>query len=122
MNVEIVLQTKNIPKFILDINSTPQNATVFIDDEETTFKTPIKIQDIEVNKKHTVGLYLDGYLFWSKEFKANPNQTQNFDIQLVKNFGSLSIESRPKDALVVINGAPAGKTPLTLDKFQRGKD
>lgn len=120
-NFKFILNEATKPKFTLIVSSTPSGATIFINDKETAHRTPTVIKDMKIGKDYTLGLYLEGYEFWTKKFEATPNVTQNFDVQLSLNYGSLSIRSEPAGSLVIINGAPYGQTPLTIEKLKPKK-
>jgi len=119
--IEITLAKAVVTKCTLIISSTPPGATVFIDDGETPYRTPTTITDIATGKRHTLGLFLDGYKFWSREFEAHQGETQHFDVELVHNFGALSVDSSPSGALVMLNGTPAGQTPFNLENIEPQK-
>jgi serine/threonine protein kinase len=99
----------------LEVVSSPPGATVYIDDRETKHRTPATIEGLSVSKPHTVGLYLNGYKFWTREVELKGGQVRSFDVTLTKNFGSVMIDSEPAGAIVIIDGTPAGQTPLTRD-------
>ncbi len=103
------------------VSSTPPGATVYLDDVETPHRTPAAIKDIETGKRHTIGLFLKGHSFWSREFKANEGETHNFDVQLAPDYGSVSIDSSPNGALVMLNDVPSGQTPFTMDGLEPQK-
>ena len=74
-----------------------------------------------MKKPHSVGLYLSGYKFWMKEIKLKGGQIRSFDVTLTKNLGSALIASEPAGAIVIIDGTPAGQTPLTRDDLDPEK-
>ena len=116
-NFKITLTKAVSAKCTLIISSAPPGATIFLDDMETAYRTPATIPDIETQKRHTLGLFLDGYKYWSREFKAHAGEIQNFDVQLAHNFGALFIDSAPQGALVMLNDTPSGQTPLNLENI-----
>lgn len=120
-NIEITLVKNVEPICTLMISSTPSEASVFFDDQETNYKTPAVIKDIKVNKKHSVGLYLLGYKFWRKEFEAHPNETQNFEVQLERDYGSVSVITHPEGALIMLGGNPQGHSPISINKLEPHK-
>lgn len=120
-SLEITLSKAVSSKCTVIVASNPPGATIFLDDAETPHRTPATLSDIAVGKKHTLGLFLPGYQFWSREFQAHEAETQNFDVQLARNFGALSIDSAPKGALVMLNGLPSGQTPFLLENIEPQK-
>ncbi len=121
LSVNVDLRTAALPIADLEIVSTPPGATVFMDDRETKLRTPTTVEGIDVKKPHTIGLYLEGYKFWTKEVELKAGQVKSFDVVLSKNFGSALIYSEPEGAIVIIDGTPAGQTPLTRDDLDPEK-
>lgn len=117
-SIEITLTKAVSTKCQVIISSTPPGATVFLNDIETQHRTPGTLVNVEVDKRHTLGLFLQGYRYWSRDFQAHAGETQNFDVQLVHNFGAISIDSSPKGALVMLNGTPAGETPFMKENIE----
>lgn len=102
----------------LEIASTPPGATVFIDDRETSYKTPASIAGIDTRKAHEIGLHLSGHRFWSRSVEFRPGETKIFDINMGKDLGSLFVDSTPQKALVMIDGMPVGQTPLNREELE----
>jgi len=121
LNFKFTLTPSLKPAFTLSVASNPPGAVIYLNDEETPYRTPAVIKEIETGKTYTLGLFLDGYKFWSKKFEARPNETQNFDIQLEINPGSISVSSQPSEALVIINGTPYGQTPTLIENLKPQK-
>lgn len=105
----------------IEIITMPSGATIFVDDRETFKKTPAKIENLDPRKKHPIGLYLKGHKFWSKEVSLEPGQLRTFDVQLQKDVASLVIHSTPTGALILMDGSPAGQTPLTINNLEPDK-
>jgi serine/threonine protein kinase len=121
LSLNVDLTSAAPPIADIDIVSTPPGATVYVDDKETAYRTPAKIKAMSVSRPHTVGLYLEGYKFWSKEVELKGGQMQTFDVVLAKNFGSARFDVDPAGSLVIIDGVPAGQTPLTKDDLDPQK-
>jgi len=102
----------------LEIASIPPGATVFIDDRETSYRTPASIAGIDTKKAHEIGLHLSGHRFWSRSVEFRPGETKIFDINMGKDLGSLFVDSTPQKALVMIDGMPVGQTPLTREELE----
>lgn len=120
-SLSIVLSQKALPTATLDLETNPPGATVFLDDKETTYHTPASIAGMHTKDKITVGLFLAGHQFWSKKLQLKPGETKSFDIQLVKDFAAIFIDSEPSGALVLLNGAPIGQTPITKEDLEPEK-
>ncbi|HPQ81514.1 MAG TPA: serine/threonine-protein kinase, partial [bacterium] len=91
-------------KATLEIASTPPGATIFIDDRETSHRTPAAIAGMDAGREIVIGLYLDGHRFWSRGVEFKPGETKSFDVNLAKNLGSLFVDSSPQKALVMLDG------------------
>lgn len=120
-NFKFILNEATKPKFTLIVSSIPSGATIFINDKETANRTPAVIKKLEIGKNYSLGIYLEGYEFWTKKFEAKPNVMQNFDVQLTIDYGSLSVRTEPVQSLVLLNGAPYGQAPLTIEKLKPNK-
>lgn len=116
----VTLAPEVIPMSTLSISSTPAVATIFLDDEETKYRTPAVIPNVEPGKRHVLGLHLPDYKYWTTSFTTRPNETQNFHVQLALNYGALKVTSQPAGALVMIDGTPSGSTPLTREELKPG--
>ena len=117
-SIDIKLTKATSTKCTVIVSSTPPGATIFLDDVETQHRTPATLNNIDVDKRHVLGLFLQGYRYWSRDFQAHTGETQNFDVQLARNFGSLTIDSSPNGALVMLDGTPAGQTPFIRDNIE----
>lgn len=103
--------------FVL-IKSSPSNAKVIINGEDTGKETTFQ-------KQLSVGVYsyqlsLNDYNTYNGEFEVKPNETTSLQIQLTPNFGMLKVTSIPNDANVYLDNILIGKTPLTKKKIPSG--
>lgn len=101
--------------------TSPPGATVFIDDRETSYRTPAVIGGVAAGKEMNVGLFIEGYRFWSKKITLKGGETKSIEIELTKDFGSIFVDSVPSKALVMMDGVPVGQTPLTKEGLEPGK-
>ncbi|PIU58473.1 MAG: hypothetical protein COS89_00195 [Deltaproteobacteria bacterium CG07_land_8_20_14_0_80_38_7] len=120
-NLKISMSPLKKSIYTLSITSNPTGATIFLNDKEASLKTPATINNLEVNKHYSLGLYLEGYKFWSKDIETKENETQNFEVQLELNYGSLYVMTQPSGALILLNGTPAGQAPIEMDKLEPHK-
>ncbi|MDO8493771.1 MAG: PEGA domain-containing protein, partial [Deltaproteobacteria bacterium] len=119
-----ILTLKPIDKQVpakIHIDSEPAGAKVFLDDQETGQFTPTTLETTEFSRPHTLGIYLDNYKFYKKEFVVEPKENKDFHIVLKMDYATLRVLSNPTDALVYIDGAPLGQTPLTKKELTPGK-
>ncbi|MBN1282708.1 MAG: serine/threonine protein kinase, partial [Proteobacteria bacterium] len=112
-SVSVSLKPAAAPAADLELISTPPGAVVYLDDKETQHRTPVTMKRLDAGRPHVVGLYLQGYKFWTKEIRLEAGQSKSFEVALVKDLGSLLVDSQPQGAIVVIDGAPVGTTPVT---------
>jgi serine/threonine protein kinase len=104
----------------IEIVTSPKGATVYINDKETSHKTPVTLKELKGDKKYAIGLFLASYKFWNKRVSLKGGETRSFDVQLQRDFGSISITSVPRRALILIDGVPAGQTPLNKGDLEPG--
>ncbi|HPW45237.1 MAG TPA: serine/threonine-protein kinase [bacterium] len=109
------------PTATIEITTEPAGATVFIDDRETSHRTPARIEKISPDKEISVGLFLKDHQFWSRKISLNAGETKSFDVQMAKAMGSVSITSIPPEALVMIDHVPAGQTPMVKGELDPGQ-
>ncbi|MBI4127031.1 MAG: serine/threonine protein kinase [Deltaproteobacteria bacterium] len=102
------------------LDSTPSGAVVYVDGEQTSWKTPATIRDLKPGT-HRLGLFVDNYRFWEKEVNLTGDETRHFDIQLTKDFASLVITTQPPGALVIVGGVPVGQTPFERRDVEPGQ-
>jgi serine/threonine protein kinase len=121
MSLRVTL-TRVVPQHAnLELITNPPKARVYIDDLETSYQTPVTIENLKAGRKYTIGLYLKGYRFWTKPVTLKGDETRSFDIQLMRDYGSVSITSNPSKALVIIDGLPVGQTPLVRNDLEPDK-
>jgi hypothetical protein len=106
---------------ILKIQSNPVGASVYVD-KKLKGITPLSLSDIAPGT-HTIGLTLPGYENWSKNVKIVKNIVNTIDIKLKPiQTGSISIESNPQGASIILDGEPTGKrTPSLISLVETGK-
>lgn len=104
----------------LEITSEPAGATIFLNDIDTNLKTPAKLKSLEPNKEQNIGIFLDGYTYWSRNFNFKPDEQQTMAVPLEPSYSGIEIISTPDDADVVIDGVPSGKTPFKKENLKPG--
>ncbi len=103
----------------VSINSEPPNAIVFIDKKEVG-TTPKIITDLS-NEKHLVEVIMDGYEAWSESVNVELGIELNIRAELQMIAGSVSINSEPMNAMILIDSKKAGATPTTPTDILPGK-
>ncbi|HSS01466.1 MAG TPA: PEGA domain-containing protein [Kofleriaceae bacterium] len=96
---------------VLKVVSTVPQALVFVDGAELG-KVP---QEKRLSAgEHPVMVRLDGYKSFEQKVKVDPGKTVTVTAEL-KAVGRLRILSTPANATVMVNGLPAGRTPLDTE-------
>lgn len=99
----------------LTIDSTPQGALLFLNDQPTQERTPTTLKDVPAGIEHRVGLYLEQHKFWEGSVRVEGGRGVSLNVAMQPNLGDLAIESLPPGALVYLNGEYSGQTPVTLN-------
>jgi hypothetical protein len=131
---QIVLDRNNVDKvvmvalehatFILQVNSSPANAEVYVDGVKKGL-TPIEISDLIIGK-HFIEVTMGNYSKWTKEIDeideinfSNGN-TVALDVSLSPSTASITINTVPDSAKVIINGVEKGVTPFIMNNVEPG--
>ena len=102
----------------LVINSTPDNAEVFLDGKSVG-RTPFREQVEE--GRHSIEICRTGYNSLTKIVQIKRKTVTSFtDAVLEVKSGSIKISSKPSKAIVYINGKHYGDTPVTLSNLPPG--
>lgn len=96
----------------LIIESRPNGARIFLNDQDTNFITPATLQDVPASRPVKIGLHKERYRFWERSTQAMDGSTARVSADLELNHGDLEINSLPTGAQVYLNGKESGKTPL----------
>ena len=113
---EMVITQKKYGSIIIE--STPSGATVLIDNVKKG-STPLELNKIEVGTRK-LKLIKTGYVTISKGVIINEENPVNVSEVFILKTGNLSITSEPTGAMVYINGAVKGKTPLKIPELTIG--
>lgn len=104
----------------LNITSEPAGATIFLNEKNANLKTPAKLTSLAPNTYHTLGLFLEDHIFWSRDIYLKPDEEKSLNADLAINYGELQIISTPEGADVSIDSKPAGKTPFKKEGLAPG--
>ncbi|ASJ03497.1 hypothetical protein A3L09_09605 [Thermococcus profundus] len=96
----------------LTINSTPSNATVYIDGKEAG-RTPL-INYTLVPGNHSITLVKPGYEEYRENVTITPGETISIVASLSPQPAELGVNSNPSGAAVYINDEYKGATPISL--------
>jgi hypothetical protein len=100
------------------IESTPSGATILIDNVKKG-STPLELKNIEVGTRKLKLIKTD-YVTISKGIIINEETPANVSEVFILKTGNLSITSEPTGAMVYINGAVKGKTPVKIPELTIG--
>ncbi|PKL60762.1 MAG: hypothetical protein CVV33_00985 [Methanomicrobiales archaeon HGW-Methanomicrobiales-4] len=92
----------------LTVNSKPSQASIWIDDLNTGYQTPMIIKNIS-SGDHSLKLLKPGYFEYEEPFTISPDQNTRISISLTQ-IGVLSVSSIPSGAAIWIDGSDSGKT------------
>ena len=95
-------------------------AMIVLDGKETGQVTPVTLKGIPCGK-HTIGISKPFYKGGKKVVVVKSGEVAKVSIDMRANFGSLSVESTPSEAVVKIDGRVDGTTPLTVKKIEAGE-
>ena len=100
------------------IESEPAKAMIYLDGEEVGI-TPDTLWYI-VPGKHEIRVEMDGYEVWSENVDIEEDKQKSLTAALQIKTGSISIESKPSNAVVYLDGEEVGKAPYTLKSIVPG--
>lgn len=102
----------------LTIESSPSGASVYIDGENTYYKTPYQAR--LAPGEHEYRLEYDLYHPLEGTFQLAAGAAERLGLRLLPNFGTLRVESNPAGAEVRLDGQSIGRTPLTRHELRSG--
>jgi serine/threonine protein kinase len=109
----------------IDVMSTPDNATIYLDGKNLELMTPAVLNSLFVGE-HTIRLVKPGYLEFTRKIDVGKDDTISLKPILIKEeepivMGSILIKSRPSGASVYLdNGNTGMKTPCTIKDVPEG--
>lgn len=96
----------------LSLDTTPVDASINLDGEYVG-RTPRDL-NVRPNVAHRLTISKPGYETQSLELSFEPGARKSVDLDLVELTGLVEVTSEPAGAQVLVNGEPAGATPLSL--------
>jgi len=103
----------------LEIKSTPEGATVYIDDKKAG-KTPYKKEKISFGE-HKVKLLKEGYKAVIEIVTIDTEKLRSISIKMEKPVGIIEIKGGPEGARVFLDSKEKGTLPLLLKDIPAGK-
>lgn len=99
----------------LKIESEPNGAKIFIDENDTGFITPHEFNDILIGN-HTIKIMLEGYEdYILTTYVSNPKEIKITLIKKEEKYGVMKIKSNPPECEVYINNEYKGKSPMEIN-------
>jgi hypothetical protein len=99
---------------VLHINSTPSNATVFLDGKRQGQLTPLELK-VPLGK-YRVKVVKDRFYTFEEEVMVESTSPTAIEADLMRQVGRLILETLPSGAKAYIGNDLLGTTPLTQDK------
>ena len=100
------------------VDSEPTKAGIYLNGEEVG-TTPETITGLNPGK-YTVEIKLDGYEVWSESTKVKIGRESTLKAALQIKSGSISINSKPSDARIYLDGEEVGITPGIIKSIDSG--
>ena len=97
---------------IASIRSQPSGANVTLDGQFLG-STPLKIE-VQPDAKHTLQLFLKGYLNHTESFIVKSEQQINLDIALKENIGEIKLNVIPENSDIYVDGNLVGRGDMLL--------
>jgi len=116
-NPMISVVTPGVPGTLV-LNSTPVDASVVVNDVYRG-KTPLTLEGVEPGT-YTVTFSHFGYVKFSTPVKVEPGRIAEATATLMPETGSLAINTSPAGARLMLDGADAGISPVTLTNLATG--
>ncbi len=105
---EIIIYSEEEATGSIHVNSTPPEATIFIDGDETGDETPRTISGIEVGS-HSVQVELEGFVQSDEEWvTVRVNEVTEVEFNLTAEIGSIAVSSFPMNASIYLDGEATG--------------
>jgi len=118
---KITISSNEEPTGIVVVESGPDGAAVYLDDEDTGLLTPCTLQAVEIGS-HTIRIEKDGYGVPDDRWvtvKAKETTTVHFNLSMQQ--GSVAVSSVPTGARIFCDGNDTGKiTDAVLDPIAIG--
>lgn len=102
------------------VDSKPEGAAIFINNQDTGKKTPVTFAEINPNEPYNIKLHLYGYEDWGKTITLKEEEYATLSPKLSRLYGSLTINAIPW-AEIFIEGESKGATPLAGLRLPVGK-
>jgi len=106
----------------LQITVLPTEGEVYLNEQfvgKSSMEKPLRLDNL-LEGKHALRVLAGGYQKQEQNVQIQPRTVQNIQVSLQSLPGSLSVESEPSQATIIINGKTMGTTPYKLDTIAQG--
>ena len=97
----------------------PSGAELTLNAGKETWSTPVRLKDLK-ERKYSYTITAPGHENETGTFSFKKGQNLLLTARLQSSAGLLSVLSRPRGAFVILDGKPAGQTPLALEEVESG--
>jgi hypothetical protein len=97
-----------------------QGAEIHVDGEPVGLRSPDTVKGVACGQ-HTVTVHKELYRAQPRKVQVASGDVAKVQLELVPNFASLEVLSKPGGAEVWLDGEKAGKTPLKLARTEAGR-
>jgi hypothetical protein len=101
------------------IESDPAEAVTLLNGNNVG-RTPVSLTGIKIGI-HEVELQKEGYASCKKTIKIKAGRVNSLTAKLMEMTGSIIINSKPSNAVVIVNGKKIGNTPANITDLAAGK-
>jgi len=103
----------------LDIASKPSRGAVYVDGRKSG-NTPLVLEMVKKGKR-AIEIKKTGFAAWRSEVVVKPGERSKVQAVLGHLYGGLNIVTTPSGAMVYIDTAAVGKTPLVMGSIKKGQ-
>lgn len=111
-----LFEGKGTVEFVVD----PAGAKLSLNNKDDTWPTPVRLRDLDEGK-YTYTLTAPGHETEKGKFTFKRGKNLLIARDLISSAGMVTVESRPSDALVILDGEQVGQTPLSLEDVPGGE-
>ncbi|MBT5307422.1 MAG: PEGA domain-containing protein, partial [Candidatus Scalindua sp.] len=101
------------------IESDPADAITLLDGNDVGV-TPVSLTGIKIGT-YDVELQKEGYVSYKKTIRIKAGKVNSLTAKLMEMTGSININSKPSNAVVIVNGKKIGNTPANITDLAAGK-
>ncbi len=103
----------------LNIITTPDNATIYIDGEKVGIGDCSKA--VSIGAEHRYKVECEDYITEESSVTFTQSEKKELNIELRPDFGYITVKSTPSGAEVYIDKKKVGTTPYLMEKIKRGQ-